>query len=125
MATWLRSLSGGGPISDLVMAGVVLAAGLLCGRLLSALAMRLLRRWSHALLGMAERFTRLQGAEAVARADAETAAVRFTGRIVFWIVFAVALATATTIVGVPVVSSWLTGLADYLPQVLAAGAIVL
>jgi hypothetical protein len=126
MKEWLDKLSGGGPIPDFVLAGVVILLGFLVGRLLSSVAVRLLRRWSHALLGVAERFSRLRGVEGgIERADAESAAVRLTGRIVFWIVFAVALAAATAIVGVPVVSTWLARLAEYLPQVLAAAAIVL
>lgn len=126
MKDWLDVLSARGPLPDLILAGAIVVTGFLLGRLLSMIAVRLLKRWSHTLMTMAERLARLRGAEGgFERPDAEVAAVRLTGRIVFWVIFALALAAATSVVGVPVVSTWLAGLADYLPQVVAAGAIVL
>ena len=126
MAEWLNHLSKRFPVPDLLLGAVIIVVGYLLARLASALAVRLLRRWSAGLLAMADRISKLRGGEGgFDRADAETAAVRLTGRVVFWIIFAIFLAAATSAIGVPVVSSWLQGLAAYLPQVFAAAAILL
>ena len=126
MAAWLDKLSERFPVPDLLLGAVIVVVGYLLARLASGLAVRLLKRWSAGLLTMAEQLSRLRGGEAhFVRGDAEAAAARMTGRVVFWIIFAIFLAAATSAIGVPVVSSWLEGLAGYLPQVFAAAAIVL
>lgn len=109
-----------------VMAIAIVLAGYLVAEVLGRLAARLLRRWSARLVGVVERMSRRRGVPmTLEQAEAETLVVDVTSRIVFWLVFFVFLAAATSAIGVPVVSSWFAGFADYLPRVLAAVAIVL
>src|SRR5690606_11937338 len=48
-----------------------------------------------------------------------------SGRVAFWLVFTLFLGAGTTVLGFPVLSSWMGGLAAYLPRVLASVAILL
>ncbi len=109
-----------------VMAIAIVLAGYVVAEVLGRLAARLLRRWSTRLVGVVDRMSRRRGVPmTLEQAEAETLVVDVTSRIVFWLVFFVFLAAATSAIGVPVVSSWFAGFADYLPRVLAAVAIVL
>lgn len=56
---------------------------------------------------------------------AQEAAIQVSGRVAFWLVFTLFLGAGAAVLGFPVLSSWLEGLAAYLPRVLAAVAIVL
>src|SRR5687768_3144014 len=105
-----------------VIAGGVIVIGWLLAWLLGALVVRLFRRLSGGLVQLTH------GApgevpDGIARAEAAT--IRVAGRIVFWLIFTLFLGVATSILGFPIVSTWLEGLAGYLPRVLAATAIVL
>jgi hypothetical protein len=109
-----------------VLAIVIVLLGYLVALLFKYLAARLLRRWSTRLVGVVERISHRRGvAIPIEQAEAETVVVRVTSRIVFWLVFAIFVAAATSVVGFPVVSAWLQGFAAYLPRVLAALAVVL
>lgn len=109
-----------------VLAVGVLLLGYLVALFFRMLATRLLRRWSAGLVGVVERMSHRRGvAMPIDQAEAENLVISVTSRIVFWLVFAIFLATATTVVGVPVVSTWFAGFAAYLPRVLAAVAVML
>ena len=115
-----------GRVPSAVLALGVLLLGYLVALLFRGLAARLLRRWSAGLVGVVERMSHRRGvAMPLEHGEAETLVVRVTSRIVFWLVFAIFLATATAAIGVPVVSTWLAGFAAYLPRVLAALAVLL
>lgn len=109
-----------------VLAIAVILLGYLVALVARSLATRLLRRWSTRLVGVVERISHRRGvAMPLEHAEAESLVVAVANRIVFWLVLALFLAAATSVVGVPVVSTWLAGLAAYLPRVLAAFAVVL
>ena len=113
-------------VPDALLAAIIVAVGYLVARLARALTDRLLRRFSLRLIALVERAARRRGVPSELSAQqAELVTGAVAGRIVFWLVFALFLAAATAAVGVPVVSTWLAGFADYLPRVLAAGGIVL
>lgn len=113
-------------VPSAVLAVIVLGVGYLVALLLRSLATRVLRRWSARLVGVVERMSHRRGvAMPLEQVEAETVVVSVTSRIVFWLVFAVFLAAATTVIGFPVVSTWFQGFAAYLPRVLAAIAVML
>lgn len=113
-------------IPTAVLAIGVIVLGYLVALVLRRLVTRLLRRWSTRLVGVVERISHRRGvAMPIEQAEAESVVVTVSGRIVFWLVFAIFVAAATTLVGFPVVSSWLQGFAAYLPRVLAAVAVLL
>ncbi len=113
-------------IPTAVLAAGIIILGYVVALLFRWLATRLLRRWSARLVGVVERISHRRGF-AMPREQAETEAVvvTVTGRIVFWLVLAIFVAAATTVIGFPVVSSWFEGFAAYLPRVLAAVAVLL
>jgi hypothetical protein len=119
LQTWLPAEA-----ARAVVAGAIVVLGLLLAWLLGALVARLFRRVSGELVRLTHGG---QGAtrapEGVARAEAAT--VRVARRIVFWLVLSLFLGVATSIMGLPIVSTWLQALAGYLPRVLAAAAIML
>lgn len=113
-------------IPNLAAAAVLLGAGWLAGRLLRALALRLLRTWSNRVAGGVGRFFRSRDVEtSVRRGASDPPFIRLVGSFVFWFVFLFFAAAATETLGLSVVSTWLSGLAGYLPQALAAVLIVL
>jgi hypothetical protein len=67
--------------------------------------------------------SRLSAGDALRDADLRRTA-RAVGRIVFWLVVALAVMGATERLGLPVVTAWLSGVANYLPRVLVAVLIV-
>lgn len=109
-----------------VVAIAVLVLGYVVARLFRALSAKLLRLWSARLVGVVENMSHRRGvALPLDQAAAESMVVSVTSRVVFWLVLAIFLAAATSIIGFPVVSTWLEGFAAYLPRVLAAIAVVL
>lgn len=130
--TWLEDLINRLPgwlppeVGRVAVAVAVVFLGYLLGRLLGYVTGRLLRRLSRRMLEMVDRVSRRDGAEArLEREEAAMTALGLASRIVFWLVFALFLAAATSLVGFPVIATWLEGLASYLPRVLAAAAVVL
>lgn len=113
-------------IPTAVLAVGITVLGYLVALLFRWLATRLVRRWSTRLVGAVERISHSRGFE-MPREQAETEAVvvTVTGRLVFWLVMAIFVAAATTVIGFPVVSNWFEGLAAYLPRVLAAVVVLL
>lgn len=61
--------------------------------------------------------------EGITRAQATGSEV--SGRVAFWLVFTLFLGAGTTVLGFPVLTSWMESLAAYLPRVLASIAILL
>jgi small-conductance mechanosensitive channel len=107
-----------------VLAIGVILLGYVVALVVRSLANRLLRRWSTRLVGVVERMSHRRGV-VMQHAEAESLVVSVSNRVVFWLVFALFLASATSMVGVPVVSTWIAGFAAYLPRVLAAFAVLL
>lgn len=108
-------------LPEVVTALGLVVLGYLVGRLLARLTRRFLAAFSERLIGVVGRRA---GTPAEHR-RLEEASLTVTGRIVFWVVFLLFLAAATSVVGSSVVDSWLDALALYLPRVLGAAAVLL
>jgi small-conductance mechanosensitive channel len=90
------------------------------------LAVRLMGAWVPRLAGRVGRMTRSPEAEQrLARAGADDRFQAVVGNVVFWIVFLFFLASATEALGLPVITTWLSGIVAYLPQLVAGLAIAL
>ncbi len=114
-------------LARLVVAVALIVCGYALARLARYVATRLLRRASEGLTS----FTHHTGNQGEVdptprpRTKAESAAIHFAGRAVFWLILVLFLGAGTTVLGFPVLSSWFGTLAGYLPRVLAAAAILL
>lgn len=58
--------------------------------------------------------------EGLKRIGIERSVSEMIGRVVFWIILLFCLTVATETLGLPVVTTWLSGIAMYLPRILAA-----
>jgi len=114
-------------VARLVIALAVVAVGYVLARVIKYVVVRLFRRASAQLSSMSRRASRRAGLPETpeARERAEVAAIEISGRVAFWLVFALFLGVATTVLGFPALSAWLESLAGYLPRVMASAAIVL
>lgn len=110
-------------VARLAIAAAVIVVGYLVATLFRMVLTRLFRRMSSRLLSLTGQAAR--GAHVEESKRAEAAAVVVAGRIVFWLVFALFLGAAMSLLGFAILSAWLESLAAYLPRVLAAAAIVL
>lgn len=115
------------PLARAIVAVALIAVGLVVAWGLGWLVGRLLRR-------VTERVIRFMGTPldddesqrtAAPEAGLESTAVRVVDRVVFWLVLAFFVGGATSLLGFPIIGAWLSGLAGYLPRVLAAAAVVL
>jgi len=97
-------------------AALVLALGWVAGLVLARVAERGLTRLGRLFAGQAGR--------SGLREPELTRSARAGGRVVFWLVFALAVMGATERLGLPVVTSWLSGVASYLPRILVAILVV-
>lgn len=114
-------------LARVAVAAAIAVIGYLLARASRYLAVRLFRRGTEQLLALSRSGRAGAGLPGARESSlqAETAALDAAGRIVFWLVFALFLGAATSVLGFPVLSAWLESLAGYLPRVLAAAAIVL
>lgn len=114
-----------------LLPNIVAALGLiLIGWLVASVArrvgMRLVEAWTPRLAGGVGRLTRSTEAQRrLARAGADERVRTVVGNVVFWVVLLFFLASATEALGLPVITTWLSGIVAYLPQLLAALVIVL
>lgn len=121
--SWLTALTASvqrlsGFVPDLLAAAVILLLGWLAARLLRSLSRRLL------MAGL-DRLTRTAFLlSALESAGLRTNLPGIVGAFVFWVVFLFFLAAAIETLGLPVVTSVLSQVAYYLPNVLAAIVIV-
>lgn len=122
LATWLPE-----PASRIVVALLLIVIGLAAAWILAKIAGLVLRR----LTAYALRFLGSSAAQGAAddgdasAEDLERSSTRVIERVVFWFVFVFFLAGATSLLGFPIISKWLQGLAGYLPRALAAVAVLL
>jgi small-conductance mechanosensitive channel len=105
-------------VPGLLGATALLLAGWLLGRILRRLTVRLTRRFD----GLARR-SNVDGA--LLRIGVDRALSEVFGAFVFWTVFLFFVAGATEAFGLPVLSTWLTGVAFFLPRIAAALLILL
>lgn len=109
----------------LAAAGLVLL-GWLVARVVQSIVGRLLGGWSNTLERGASRLFGGAAAEAgLRRARPGEPVGDAIGRLIFWLVFLLLVAGATEALSLPVLSTWIVGVAGYLPRVLAAALILL
>jgi small-conductance mechanosensitive channel len=108
---------------QLYLPSVLGALGLL---LLGWLLAGLLQAWSVRFLSLVERRFRHHPLQsATARLGVDRNASDVIGSFVFWAVFVIFVGAATDALGLPVLATWLSGLAQFLPRLLLATLIVL
>lgn len=105
-------------LPNLLGALAVLGAGWLLARLLQAITMRVTRRFDP----LARRST-VEGA--LQRMGVDRPLSELAGRFVFWTVLLFFIAGATEAFGLPVLSTWVTGVAFFLPRIAAALLVLL
>jgi small-conductance mechanosensitive channel len=105
-------------LPSLLAAAALLLAGWLLALLLRRATVRLTRRFD----GLARR-SHVDGA--LHRIGVDRALSEVFGAFVFWTVFLFFVAGATEAFGLPVLSTWLTGVAFFLPRIAAAFLILL
>jgi small-conductance mechanosensitive channel len=105
-------------LPSLLGAAALLASGWLLARLLRRLAIRLTRRFD----ALARRSN---VDDALQRIGVDRTLSEVFGGFVYWAVFLFFVAGATEAFGLPVLSTWLTGAAFFLPRVAAAFLILL
>jgi hypothetical protein len=101
--------------SNVLLATIVLGVGWLLALVARGLTTRFVRNVVGFLAGRGSRFE-----ESMARHRVDAV----VGRAAFWAVLLLSLMTATQLLGFPVVTSWLTRLAGYVPRLLLGVAIV-
>lgn len=100
-------------LPDFVFAILVFLIGYLLARLARATISRLINN-----LGRLIPNKRIQSR--LHRMVVEKPVAKIIGGIVFWIIIFFFLAAATEILGLPVITAWLSGITGYLPRILAA-----
>ena len=111
-------------VPDLLGAAALVLLGVLAAWLASWISVRVLRIWSERLAGAAGSLTGGRLGAQLPRTRLEPASLRLIGRAVFVLVLLAFTAAATETLDLPVVSTWVLGLAEYLPQVLAAAVVM-
>lgn len=96
---------------DVALALIVLALGMAAALIVARLARKLIGKATALLASRGHVSAAAQGSERVAAA---------VGRTLYWIVVVIAVMAATEMLGLPVVTAWLSGVASYLPRVAAA-----
>jgi hypothetical protein len=100
--------------------------GWLVARLGRFVSVRLLRGWGSRVAGGVGRVLGSREAESqVRQATLQQPVADAVGRVVFWLLMLLFLAAATEALGLPVISAWLSGVAAYLPRLLAAVLVLL
>jgi len=94
----------------------ILLAGLLFARLIKTLTERFINRADRLI---PHKNTRIR----VKHFISEKPVSQVVGSVLYWIIFLFFLTAASEALGLPVVTAWLSGVADYLPRVLAAVSI--
>lgn len=114
-------------LGRVVIALAVAVVGYFLARLIRYFVTQLFRGATAHLVALSHRASVHAGlvAGSETMTGTQEAAIQVFGRVAFWLVFTLFLGAGAAVLGFPVLSSWLEGLAAYLPRVLAAVAIVL
>jgi len=112
-------------VPELLGAAALLLIGVIVAWIVSWISVRVLRIWSERLAGGVGSVIGGRFGAQLPRARPDPASLRLVGRAVFFLILLVFLAAATETLELPVVSTWVLGLARYLPQVLAAAIVVI
>lgn len=122
LANWMTE-----PVARVVVALALVAIGLAVAWVLGKLVGWLLRRLTARLLRFLGTPAESVDSETTGLAgdDLHRSSTQVVERVVFWFVFVFFLAGATSLLGFPIVSTWLRSMAGYLPRALAAVAVLL
>lgn len=107
-------------LPNLIGAVIILIVGWLIGVLVSLVIDRLFR-----VVGLQTLFEKAKVEDVLHKANAEKDATAMLAAVSKWIVYLVAFIAASNILRLPNVASFLDKILGYLPQVVAAGAILL
>jgi len=127
MPAWLESLLAGARalparaadfLPSLAIAVALILVGWLVGWALRSWVVRLLDLIERRFLEKTRRFAPVD-------TGVDRRASEVVGSFVFWVVFVLFLAAATDALGLPVLSTWLSGLSAFLPRLLLATIIIL
>ena len=108
----------------LLGAAALIGGGALVAWIVQWVAVRLLRTWSGRLSGGAASFVGRELGSPFAGPRIDETSLDLVGRSLFLLVFLVFVAAATETLELRVVSTWVLGLANYLPQVFAAALVM-
>ena len=105
-------------LPSLIGAVLVFLAGLVLARLIRYLS-------RHAISNLSRLIPSRRFQVSLERAEATRPVSQVIGNVLHWIVVLFFLTVATEMLGLPVVTTWLSGIATYLPRVLAASLVIL
>lgn len=103
-------------IPKLIFAIVIILIGILIARLFQALVNRFIKNL--------DRFISSRKLQSGLKQIRLERSARLVGKIVFWIIIVFFLTAATEVLGLPIITTWLSGLVRYLPNILVAAIIV-
>lgn len=103
-------------LPKLVFALVIILIGIAVARILQALVNRFVKNLDRLTSSKI-----LKNRLAHIRIERSTELV---GKFVYWIIIALFLTAATEVLGLPIITTWLSGLVNYLPNILIAAVIV-
>jgi hypothetical protein len=103
-------------IPNLVFAIIIILIGILIARLIQALVNRFIKNLDRLVSSK-----KLQKGLKQMRLERST---RLVGKIIYWIIIVFFLTAATEVLGLPIITTWLSGLVRYLPNILIAAIIV-
>lgn len=103
-------------IPRLIFAIVIILIGILIARLFQALVNRFIKNLDRFISSK-----KLQSGFKQVRLERSG---RLVGKIVYWIILIFFLTAATEVLGLPIITTWLSGLVRYLPNILIAAIIV-
>jgi hypothetical protein len=109
---WLERVSAAiGLPPNAIAAAIMLACGVAIAFVLRGLTRRLVGRGARLMQSL---YAKGSGAPSTERLE------RATGDAIYWLVIVCAVMAATEMLGLPVVTTWLSGVASFLPRVAAA-----
>jgi len=100
-------------IPNLVVALIILAAGLLLAYIVKAIGERFINSLPHLIPSR-----KIQGR--LKHFISEKPVSRVIGSILYWIIIFFFITVATETMGLPVITAWLSGIVNYFPRILAA-----
>jgi len=103
-------------LPNIIFALGIILIGLLIGRILQSLLRRFINNLDRFISSGKMRMD-------VRRINLERSA-RLLGKVIFWVIFIIFLTLATHVLGLPIITTWLGGIVNYLPDIMIAVVIV-
>ena len=107
-------------LPNLIGALIILIVGWIVGMILNMLVDRLFR-----IIGLQTLFEKAKVEDILKKADVKQDATALLASVIKWIVYLVAFIAAANVLQMPSVASFFNQILNYIPQVIAAGAILL